>query len=242
MTSLQKPEKPSVLPVVLENVPEVIRLLPRWVLWQWELREDTQGKLKWSKVPYSGRLHECDEHWNRAKSNDATTWTTFNRVVQRLPHFDGIGFMLGDGFSGIDLDKCRDLLTGEIKEQDRQIVQEVQSYTEVSPSRTGVKLLVKAKKPDGRCRVGTFEMYSEGRYFTITGNHLSGTPTTIEARQEEVNCLHARMFPVMPKVPHNGKPHAVFDLAEHDLPDADILAAARTAKNGEKFNKLWAGD
>src|SRR5262245_20200810 len=104
LSELERPEKPRVLQVILENIPEEIRLLPRWVLWQWELREDAQGKLKWSKVPYSGRLHECDEHWNRAKSNEPATWTCFKEVVQCRRHFDGVGFMLGDGFSGIDLD------------------------------------------------------------------------------------------------------------------------------------------
>jgi putative DNA primase/helicase len=240
LSELERPEKPRVLPVILENIPEDIRCLPRWVLWQWELREDTQGKRRWAKVPYSGILNECDEHWNRAKSNDATTWPSFRQVVRHLRRFDGIGFMLGEGFSGIDLDKCRDPLTGEINEQDRQIIEEIRSYTDVSPSSTGVKILFRGQKPPGRCRVGTFEMYSEGRYFTVTGHHLPGTPRTVEDRQEEINRLHARMFPAPAKVALNGKSRTKADLGE--TPDPEILAAARSAKNADKFNKLWAGD
>jgi len=240
LSELEIPEKPKSLPVILANIPQDIRHLNRWVLWQWELREDNHNKLKWSKVPYSGRLHECDEHWNRAKSNDPDTWASFMQVVQHLRHFDGIGFMLGEGFSGIDLDRCRDPLTGEIKEQDRQVIQESQSYSEVSPSKTGVKIMVRAQKPPGRCRVGTFEMYSEGRFFTVTGHHLPGTPKTIEVRQEEISRLHARMFPVPAKAALNGKPRPCADLDE--MPEAEILAVARSARNADKFKKLWAGD
>ena len=158
-------------------------------------------------MPVCGKLGEADEHWWPAKSNDPKTWTSFKEVVRHLRHVDGIGFMLGDGFSGVDLDKCRDPQTGHINDQAMQIINELRSYTEVSPSGTGVKILVKAEKPQGRCRIGNFEMYSESRYFTITGHHLEGTPTTIESRQEEINRLHARMFPTEEKVSCNGTCH-----------------------------------
>ncbi len=239
--SKEKPKKPNVSPVILANIPGEIRDHCRWVLWRWELRPDTQGCMKWNKVPCSGKLGEADEHWNRAKSNDAKTWTSLKEVVQHLPHFDGIGFMLGDGFAGIDLDKCRDPQTREIKEESQEIVREINSYAEVSPSQTGVKILIKAQKPAGRCRVGNFEMYSESRFFTITGQHLESTPKSIEARQAEVNRLHARMFPKQDRVAHKGLVH-VCNGDDIDLTDAEILATARTAKNANKFNKLWIGD
>lgn len=237
----ENPPKPHSLAVILENIPAEIRSLSRWVLWRWELRDDKQGGRRWSKVPYSGKLGEADEHWNPARSNDPKTWTSLREVLQRLRHFDGIGFMLGDGFSGIDLDKCRDPQTGVISDEANQVIQEVSSYTEVSPSGTGVKILVKAEKPLGRCRKGDFEMYSEKRFFTMTGHHLECTPTTIEARQEQFTRLHARMFPPQEmEVSRNGRCRAPAALIE--VADAEILVAAKTAKNGDKFNKLWAGD
>src|SRR5258708_26197898 len=36
-------------------------------------------------------------------------------------------------------------------------------------------------------------MYDHERYFTITGKHLEGTPTTIEDRREEILTLHAEV-------------------------------------------------
>lgn len=228
--------------MIIDNIPDEIQRLPRWVLWRWELRDDKQGKRRWSKVPYSGKRGEADEHWYPARSDDPKTWTTFKEVGQHQQHFDGIGFMLGDGFSGIDLDKCRDPQNGNITEEAKRIVQEISSYSEVSPSRTGVKILVKGEKPPGRCRTGNFEMYSQSRFFAITGNHLEGSPPTIEPRQEEINRLHARMFPPQETVSRNGKCRTPASLDGNDVADAKILAAAKGAKNGDKFSKLWAGE
>jgi hypothetical protein len=241
------PDKPPTLAVKLADIPVELCVVRRWVLWRWELRRDARGKLKWSKVPYSAKLGEADEHWNRARSNDPTTWTSLQEVLQRSRYFDGIGFMLGDGFSGIDLDRCRDPESGHIGEKEQEIVRDINSYTEVSPRNGGVKILVKARKPDGRCRIGNIEMYSTGRFFAITGHHLDGTPTTVEERQEEVNRLHARLFPGPAHTPSpNGKPHtrpsAAWEDDEDHVTDAEILATAQRAKNGEKFARLWAGD
>jgi hypothetical protein len=45
-----------------------------------------------------------------------------------------------DGIAGIDLDGCRDPTTGEIAEWAMKIVRSINSYTEISPSGTGVKI------------------------------------------------------------------------------------------------------
>jgi hypothetical protein len=235
------PERPSTLPVRLENIPREILGLKRWVLWRWELKDS-----QWRKIPYSVKLGEADEDWNRAKCNDPKTWSSFKEVLGRLRHFDGIGFMLGDGFAGIDLDQCRDPVTGHIDDNSRQVIHDIHSYAEISPRGSGVKILVRAKKPTGRCRIGHIEMYDERRYFTITGHHLDGTSTTIEERQEAMNRLHAELFPPQPPA-QNGKSHSrgyvtTEDDDEEVVSDAEILGTARDAKNGEKFRKLWAGE
>jgi primase-polymerase (primpol)-like protein len=158
-----------------------------------------------------------------------------------LHKFDGLGFMLGDGFCGIDLDNCRDPLSGQINEQDLAIIQELNSYTEISPRSCGLKVLVKATKPAGRCRIGNVEIYSQARFFTITGHHLAGTPATVEERQDAVNRLHARLFPINSTPAANPAGRYLLP-TDDDLPDAEILDLAKKAANGEKFAKLWAGD
>jgi hypothetical protein len=54
---------------------------------------------------------------------------------------DGIGFVFnGDGIAGVDLDGCRNPETGAIAPWAQRIIDDFASYTEVSPSGTGVKI------------------------------------------------------------------------------------------------------
>jgi len=223
---------PPTLPVISDHIPSELRPLRRWVLWKWELRQDHKGQSQWAKVPYQANGH-------RARSNDPSTWAIFDHILPSLPHFDGLGFMLGDGIGGIDLDKCRDAATGILHADARAVVQEMNTYTEISPRSCGVKLLLYGSKPAGRCRVGNTEIYGEARFFTITGHHLDGTPTTVERRQEELSRLHARLFPINDNA---AKVNGSLLPTDDDLPDAEILDLAGKARNGDKFRKLWAGD
>ena len=101
--------------------------------------------------------------------------------------------MLGDGWTGIDLDKCRRLDTEEIEDWAAKIISEVDSYTEISPSGLGVHILVRGHLPKGRRRKGRIEMYDALRYFTITGR-IVGEHRTLQDRQAELETLHARIF------------------------------------------------
>ena len=92
--------------------------------------------------------------------------------------YGGIGFVFTpeDDLCGVDLDGCLDPETGEIEPWAWEIIEELDSYTEISPSGTGVHILVRGELPEGRNRKGRFETYDRGRYFTVTGKHLAGTP------------------------------------------------------------------
>jgi hypothetical protein len=58
----------------------------------------------------------------------------------------------------------------------------------------GVHLLVEGK-PVRSKKVGNIEVYGEKHYLTITTNHLSGTPTTIESRQQALDALYRQVAP-----------------------------------------------
>ena len=113
----------------------------------------------------------------------------------------GVGFVFtpDDSLVGVDLDNCRDPETGEIKEWAQQKITQVGSYTEVSPSGTGVKIFLEGKKTFTRSRVkiedGQIEIYDIARYFTATGHHVEGTPRTVEERDEELAALCSEIFP-----------------------------------------------
>ena len=106
----------------------------------------------------------------------------------------GIGFVLtGDGIVGIDLDDCRDPSNGAIKNWAKEVIDYLPTYSEVSPSGTGVKLFVRGVlpekfnkryvRPDGD---GEVEIYREGRYFTVTGQRVHGTPDDVCEQPDEL--------------------------------------------------------
>jgi putative DNA primase/helicase len=209
-----------------------IRDLPQWVCWRSEERDG-----KRTKVPYS------PSSGARARSDDPETWGTLYeaREAVRENDYDGIGFVFtaDDPFCGVDLDGCLDPETGEVEPWALEIVEELASYTEISPSGTGLHILVRATLPSDGNRNGKVEMYDRGRFFTVTGRRLPGTSHLIEDRQVQVSALHARLFP-----PRQQEPPVTDEasVSANDLSDEEILRRAMSATNGERFARLWTGD
>jgi primase-polymerase (primpol)-like protein len=83
---------------------------------------------------------------------DPATWTDYRTAASAVAsvYYDGVGFVLGDGVVGIDLDDCRDPVTGEITPEAQEIVRRLHSYTEVSPSGTGLHIFVFANSDVNR--------------------------------------------------------------------------------------------
>jgi primase-polymerase (primpol)-like protein len=75
-----------------------------------------------------------------------------------------------DHIVGIDLDHCRDPKTGKIEPWAQDIIETVDSYTELSPSGTGIRIFVTANFRSSINRKGGVEIYSTGRYLTVTGH------------------------------------------------------------------------
>lgn len=207
---------------------------PQWVGWRFEQREGKPTKVPIN--PHTGRM---------ASSTAADTWSGYEEACQALARFElnGVGFVFSDTdpFSGVDLDDCRDPQTGAIQPWARRILDELNSYSEISPSQTGVKVWVKGKLPAGcrnrtRCESGEVEMYSRGRYFATTGWHLEGTPAVIEDRPAELLALHERFFGTQKQPPVAGEPRRA--VCAVSMEDADLLDRARRARNGAKFSRL----
>ena len=214
-----------------DTIPRELLESSRAVLWNYV---EVPDRPKPTKVPFQVRRPET-----KAAVDDAETWGEMREAILAAADgkADGVGIVLGARLVGVDLDGCRDPLTGLLTDEAQQIVNELDSYTEVSVSGTGVHVLMLGTLPPGRRRIGAIEIYSEGRYFTVTGQHVAGTPRTIEERTEALARLHARIFPAVEREPVTQRP-----APDVTLDDAALLAKASTAKNGAKFSALWGGD
>src|SRR5690606_7639303 len=171
--------------VLAENIPSALKEHDHWVLWMWECSRDRKGGVRWTKVPLSAA-------GGPGKSNDPSTWSSFEvafRAYVKGNH-DGIGFVFTDSpFSGVDFDDCLDdrqqLKPDHIAGMGLEMLD---SYTEVSPSRTGLKVIVRGSKPKGRCSNADLgiEMYESGRYFTVTGHRFDGPRPDVMGRTAEM--------------------------------------------------------
>lgn len=213
------------------QIPRALRVTPQWVCWRFEVRDG-----KRTKVPYNASTGA------RAESDNEATWSSFEKALEfhRANDWtDGIGLVVSDedDFVGLDLDYCRDPETGEIAEWAQKIVTEIDSYTEITPSNAGLRIFARGSLPVLGRKKGNFEIYETGRYLTVTGNHLEGTPLNVAKRELEIRRVHRSIWPDPQAEPDRPRqtPGPV------NLVDAELLAKARIAANGQKFSLLWSG-
>ncbi|MFC1915536.1 hypothetical protein ACFLW4_02450 [Chloroflexota bacterium] len=144
----------------LNNLPDELKVLDQWVGW------------KSTKFPINVRIG------NKAEVDNPHTWSPFEMVRKAVEsgNYKGAGFVLteDDPYTIIDLDHVIDLETGEILDWAQAIIDQMNSYTEISQSGTGIHIIIKAKKPGGKCKHGQVEIYDHKRYFALTGNLWGG--------------------------------------------------------------------
>jgi len=173
----------------LPFVPAELKQKPNWVRWKLETVNE-----RLTKVPYQ-------LNGSKAASNNTETWTTFEKITKDavIDDTQGIGIMTDGSFIGFDLDGCRNPATGEIKQWAQRIVEMLGTYTEITPSGTGVRVYALGKLPDGprRFSIGLsaghgekvgIETYDSVRYFAVTGNRFGNTsamwsPNVLQAYQ-----------------------------------------------------------
>lgn len=237
------------LPPSADTLPESLRERDQWVCWR---TQDRDGKT--TKVPIIPGTTQF------ASTTDSETWRSFQTAREAATSMPvaGVGFVFtaDDPLIGIDLDDCRDPETGEPTDWATEIIAQLDSYTEVSPSGTGYHVLVTGTLPDGRNRAGDLELYDRSRFFTVTGDHVAGTPTTIEPRSEAVDTLHDTELHAASDAEATTDTSTTANTASTDTPtdetaatqpsaaaigDTELIERAQRAANGEKFTRLWNG-
>jgi hypothetical protein len=180
---MTRPDGPVTLQGDLANLPKALTPLKEkrnWVCWKWVWRADNHGGGKWTKPPFRPQAPA-----QYAKNNDPSTWGTYPEALAAYEAGQcvGIGFaLLGTNIAAFDLDKCRNPETGEIVREARSIVERCASYTEMTPSGTGLRVIGssiggemqrKQKVPGSAVEVESYR--NTARYITISGNPLPGT-------------------------------------------------------------------
>ena len=226
-----------------KNIPAELRSLPQWV--GFLMTPGKNGKMNKLPVnPYT--LYG-------ASSTNPETWGTFNdalsaigkpcKVGQSEGIVEGIGFVFAPPYCGIDLDHVIDE-NGAADILALAIVKKINSYTEISPSGTGLHIIYKGeihpewkkKQVDALGKGTDLEMYQTGRFFTVTGN-LWENYGSVAQRDKEAQQIQNEYMDAGRK-PSAKKPSPV---RNNDLRDDDIIEAAMNSKNGMLFSDLYAG-
>jgi len=207
-----------------------LRDLKQWVCWK--LINEKK------KVPVSAHGGETS-----TTQEAEQTWATYDQAYTEAVQcnhgnsYSGVGFVFtfGDPYVGVDLDKCRDPVTGDLELWASKIIKDLNTYTEISQSGAGVHMIARGNHMPKGHNVGQVEMYSHKRYFIFTGNHLDGTPETIEVAHKKLDALEEEYFT---------KVESSFDAKGIDF---EIIASARCPKDGleallaniPEFKKTW---
>jgi hypothetical protein len=153
---------------------------PHWVIWRWT-------------DPVPGRkpdkpLYRAADPWRHASTQDPASWDSFAAAMGAIAagEADGAGYVLRDDADHLflDLDDCRDPASGALAGWAERLVEEADSYTEVTPSGRGLRIIGmneglsapihrRVAMPEG----GSVEIFHRcPRYVTVSGQRLAGTP------------------------------------------------------------------
>lgn len=241
-----------------ESIPLELKNRNQWLLFKVKLVGE---KLK--KYPFT--VQNNMDSWNLAENQ--SSFEIAYRTFTNNSNYAGIGFAVteNDPYTCIDFDRVYNPTSEEWNQQALEEIKKLNSYTEFSPTRTGVHVFVigkmkkagrKKNQPDGTGR----EMYSSLRYMTVTGNHMPGTPLEINEAQETIDEFYEKWFPEQMEVSTRRKAYAndfrAFEVQKpvtnnpnsplkglHPTKD-QIFELCKDAPNGfgEKFNKIFNGD
>jgi hypothetical protein len=203
----------------------------RWVLW----RLEDGGK----KIPYT--------KYNRyADTTDPNDWITYDEAQAGLSsdgEYSGVGIIFDGTILGVDLDKCLNEAGRLIDPLLEAFVVVSDTYTEVSPSGTGLHLFFKLTAPLEliRNRHEGREAYTQNRYFTFTGNLYEQNTVRTITPDDAVQLLSIIGYPWQPAE----SPIAITSTSDssqasmkHDAVKQKMFAS----KRGAEIESLYNGD
>ena len=246
-----KPPQPDALGVEFEALAATLTDRDAWVCWKYVWDDDRDA---WTKLPIDPSTGSA------ASSTNPETWSSFETAQQYhrdTPNVDGVGYVVSeeDIVVGIDLDDCVDAVSGEIDAWAREIVDSTPCYWERSPSGTGLRGFGLGFLPGEKTRSGVdgvdghIEVYDSDRYLTVTGVRIDGSTDDVEQVNGEIHDLYAEYIADEDEEDavetgsgtSNPTPNADKG-GSSGLSDADVVAKAKGAANGEKFERLWKGN
>lgn len=201
-----------------------------------ELKKHPFWCVRKNKIPYNPQTGQ------KAKPNQAATFGTYKEACAVVDQYDGLGVLVKDGLSAVDIDNCYD---GKLSPLAAEVIDYFGSYAEYSPSGKGIRIIFRSPNPItyDKDRYYTknskqgLELYLSGidtRYVTVTGDTLNGFETVRTLTEREI-LNFAEKHMKRPKAAEKPAPAPV------GLSTKEILDKASRARNGQSFDALFGG-
>lgn len=218
-------------------IPQVLRDKDFWCVWRREIRGG-----KPTKVPYNPHTG------GRAATDSPDTFGSFDLADERYmtEDYDGVGIRLSHGISAVDIDHC--VNDGVIDERAMDIIGRLKSYTEFSPSKTGIRIIFEApnlvydsekyylKNPSNGIEI--YVCGATNRFVTMTGNTCYDFPVR-DVTDDLTAVLDAYMVRPKKRGTHSGTlPETT--VIRTELSDEEIIAKA--SRNDKFYALFFRGD
>ena len=214
-----------------EKLPQELKDHALFCGWKYQTRDGRR-----TKVPktVTGR---------NAVISDPLDFCGFEEIL-KARDLDGIGIAVRDGLAAIDIDHS--VVDGHLSDLAAAIVEKTRSYTEISPSGEGIRIIGKAEGfsyDRDRYYVNNhklgLEVYvsgGKGQFVTVTGNAIRDCPIRdISDVLPEILEDYMRRSAVRQQEDRAGVNGSF-------LADEEVITRAGAAVNGGKFTALYNGD
>src|SRR5690554_469982 len=232
----KKNEKLNVEVFDYSTIPKFMQEHGRFCLWKLVMKP---GKTKPDKIPYQ-------LNGKRADATNPQHYSSFEETVDVFADggYAGIGIGCFEPLRLVDVDNC--VVNGTLDARGQDIVDTLDSYTELSPSGNGIHIFILA---DGFAydseryyinnRNTHVEVYAPdvtGKFLTLTGKVIHGID--VNERSEQLQVVLDKYM----KRPDADVTAPVVDAPGSFLSDESVYTKASKSKQADKFNALWNGE
>lgn len=232
----KKNEKMNVEVFDYSTIPKFMQEHGRFCLWKLVMKP---GKTKPDKIP--NRINE-----KRAAATNPQPYSTSEETVDAFAKggYAGIGIGCFEPIRLVDVDEC--IVNGKLDARGQDIVDTLDSYTELSPSGNGIHIFILA---DGFAydsehyyinnRNTHMEVYAPdvtGKFLTLTGEAIHGA--AVNERSEQLQVVLDKYM----KRPDTDVTAPTVEVPGSFLSDKSVYTKASKSKQADKFNALWNGE
>ncbi|WP_207645695.1 phage NrS-1 polymerase family protein [Peptostreptococcus sp. D1] len=186
-----------------------------------------------------------------AKSNDKITWNSYEDCIAALNRNigDGLGFFLGDGYIGIDIDKVSDdifvySMDYHAKSMTADFLRGISTYAEISPSKTGLHFIGIGEVPGIRKRYKNLEIYDKDRFFTVTGNIIKDRDRNkVVNIDSELKPLYEKYMPKIDVINNENKRNQITTFLKDDQDIVEkLFDRGYFSYTGEDLRRIYYGN